>query len=81
MPRKNANGRTWQSIAKWGENNEFNKEQLTAFKTIAAMYVLSFYDEAIVEAITDGSYNEFVEKEEWLVQIGKVEYGNQRATL
>jgi hypothetical protein len=44
----NAN-RTWQSIAKWGKNDGLDKEQQTAIEILAAMYVLSFDDEATLE--------------------------------
>jgi hypothetical protein len=44
-----ANG-TWQSISRWGENEGLDGDQQTAFEILATTYVLSFYDEAIVEA-------------------------------
>jgi hypothetical protein len=46
----NANG-TWQSISKWGENQGLDQDQQTAFKILAATYVLSFYDDALDETI------------------------------
>lgn len=66
----NANG-TWQSIAKWGENNGLDKEQQTGFEILAAMYVLSFYDEAIVNATTDGSFEEFVKRKKDLCLLAR----------
>jgi hypothetical protein len=66
----NANG-TWQSIAKWGVNDGLDDEQQTAFEILAAMYVLSFYDEAIVEAVTEGSYEEFVERKNGLCKLAR----------
>jgi hypothetical protein len=68
IPQKeivNANG-TWQSIAKWGENNGLDEEQQTAFEILAAMYVLSFYDEATVETTTDENFDDFVERKNGL---------------
>jgi hypothetical protein len=41
---------TWQSIWRWGENEGLDGDQHTAFEILAATYVVSFYDEAIVEA-------------------------------
>jgi hypothetical protein len=66
----NANG-TWQSIAKWGKNNGLDDEQQTGFEILAAMYVLSFYDEAIVEGITDESYEEFIERKNGLCKLAQ----------
>ena len=44
-----ANG-TWQSILKGGQNEGLDKEQQTAFEILAAKYVLTFYEEAVVDA-------------------------------
>jgi hypothetical protein len=67
----NANG-TWQSIAKWGENNGLDKEQQTGFEILAAMYVLSlYYDEAIVEEISNRSYDAFVEGKNGLCKLAR----------
>ena len=63
-----ANG-TWQSISKWGENEGLDQEQQTAFEILAAKYVLTFYEEAVVNAaVVDAtgsekeSYVKFIEK-------------------
>jgi hypothetical protein len=66
----NANG-TWQSIAKWGENDGLDNEQQTAFEVLAATFVLSFYDEATVEAVTDQTYNQFVERKNGLSKLAR----------
>jgi hypothetical protein len=42
-----ANG-TWQSIQKWGENDVLDDDQQIAFEMLAATYVLTFSDEAII---------------------------------
>jgi hypothetical protein len=68
MPHKrniNANG-TWQSISKWGKSEGLNREQQTAFEIVAAMYVLSFNDEAMAEAINAENYEKIVKKKKGL---------------
>ena len=61
--------KTWQSISKWGKNEGLDKEQQTAFEILAAKYVLTFYEEAVVDAaVVDAtglemeSYVKFIEK-------------------
>ena len=61
--------RTWQSVSKWGKNEGLDKEQQTAFEILAAKYVLTFYEEAVVNAAvvdTTGlekeSYIKFIKK-------------------
>jgi hypothetical protein len=73
----NANG-SWQSISKWGENDGLDSEQQTAFEILAATYVLSFYDEAIVlvSANTD-SYEEFIEKKNGLRKLARRNSDNE----
>jgi len=66
----NANG-TWQSIAKWGENEGLDGEQQTAFEILAATYVLSFYDDAIVEPANTEKYPEFVERRTGLSKLAR----------
>jgi hypothetical protein len=65
-----ANG-TWQSISKWGENEGLDGEQQTAFEILAATYVLSFYDEAIVEATNAETYLQFTEKKNGLCKLAR----------
>jgi hypothetical protein len=43
-----ANG-TWQSIQKWGENEMLDDDQQMAFEILAATYILTFSDEAIMK--------------------------------
>ena len=69
-----ANG-TWQSIAKWGENDGLDGEQQTAFEILAAMYVLSFYEEARVEA---ENYLEFDEKKNGLCKLARRDRNNEQ---
>jgi hypothetical protein len=40
-----ANG-TWESVVCWGKNSGLDREQQIAFETLAATYVLTFYEEA-----------------------------------
>jgi hypothetical protein len=61
----NANG-TWQSISKWGKNDGLDEEQQTAFEILAAMYVLSFYDEATLESTNPETSSAFNEKKKGL---------------
>jgi hypothetical protein len=56
-----ANG-TWQSISKWGKNEGLDKEQQTAFEILAAMHVLSLYDDMIVEDSNLEDYEAFIER-------------------
>jgi hypothetical protein len=46
----NANG-TWQSILKWGKNEGLDDDQQKAFEILAATYVLTFSDEAIIDTM------------------------------
>jgi hypothetical protein len=72
----NANG-TWQSISKWGENDGLDAGQQTAFEILAATYVLSFYDESIVEASNSQSYESFTEKRDSLSKLARRKSGNE----
>jgi len=66
----NANG-TWQSISKWGQNDGLDDDQQTAFEILAATYVLSFYDEAILESSDPENYNVFLEGKSCLFQLAR----------
>ena len=72
-----ANG-TWQSIARWGENEGLDGDQLTAFEILAATYVLSFYDEAVVETTNSENYEEFVKRKNGLCQIARRNMNNEK---
>ncbi len=72
-----ANG-TWQSISRWGENEGLDGDQQTAFEILAATYVLSFYDEAIVEATNSVTYEEFVERKNGLCQLARRDTNNEK---
>ncbi len=72
-----ANG-TWQSISRWGENEGLDGDQQTAFEILAATYVLSFYDEAIVEATNSVTYEEFVERKNGLCQLARGDTNNEK---
>jgi hypothetical protein len=72
-----ANG-TWQSISRWGENEGLDGDQQTAFEILAATYVLSFYDEAIVEATNSVTYKEFVERKNGLCQLARRDTNNEK---
>ena len=65
-----ANG-TWQSISNWGKNEGLDGEQQTAFEILAATYVLSFYEEAIVETPNSENYEAFVEKKNGLCKLAR----------
>jgi hypothetical protein len=62
---------SWQSISRWGENEGLDGDQQTAFEMLATTYVLSFYDEAIVEATNWVTYEEFVERKNGLYQLAR----------
>jgi hypothetical protein len=66
----NANG-TWQSITKWGENDGLDAGQQTAFEVLASTYVLSFYNEAIVETTFSISYDSFVKRKDGLSKLAR----------
>jgi hypothetical protein len=72
-----ANG-TWQSISRWGENEGLDGDQQTAFEILAAVYVLSFYDEAIVEATNSVTYEEFVERKKGLCQLARRDTNSEK---
>jgi flagellar biosynthesis GTPase FlhF len=63
-----ANG-SWQSVCKWAENDGLYEEQKTAFEILVASYVLSFYDEAVVE--NDEQFEEFDEKRDSLMKLAR----------
>ena len=65
-----ANG-TWQSISKWGENEGLDGEQQTAFEILAAMYVLSFYNEAKVDTTILENYEGFIERKMGLCKLAR----------
>jgi hypothetical protein len=69
---------TWQSISRWGENEGLDGDQQTAFEILAATYVLSFYDEAIVEATNFVTYEEFVERKNGLCQLARRDTNNKK---
>ena len=69
---------TWQSIARWGENGGLDGDQLTAFEILAATYVLSFYDEAVVEATNSENYEEFVKRKNYLCQLARRNTNNEK---
>jgi len=67
----NANG-TWQSILKWGQNERLDDDQQTAFEILAATYVLSFSDEAIIDAMSSETSNVvFEERRKVLLQLAR----------
>jgi hypothetical protein len=51
----NATG-TWQSIVAWGINAQLDTEQQSAFEILASCYVLTFYEEARQDGISDAEY-------------------------
>ena len=50
----------------------------TAFEILAAVYVLSFYDEAIVEATNLVTYEEFVERKKGLCQLARRDTNSEK---
>ena len=72
-----ANG-TWQSISKWGENEGLDGEQQTAFEILAAMYVLSFCDEAKVDITISENYEGLVEKKMGLCKLARQNMNNEQ---
>jgi hypothetical protein len=54
----NANG-TWQSILRWGKNEVLDDDQQAAFEILAATYVLTFSDEAIIDTTNSETLNAF----------------------
>jgi hypothetical protein len=54
----NGNG-TWQSIQRRGENEVLDDDQQTAFEILAATYVLTFSDEAIIDTTNLETSNAF----------------------
>ena len=59
---------TWLSIVLWGVNAGFDEEQQTAFKILAATYVLTFYNEASNDTIDLDTFEEHKEKLETLAR-------------
>jgi hypothetical protein len=66
----NANG-AWQSIQKWGKNEVLDDDQVTAFEILAATYVLTFSDEAIIDASNSESLNAFDVRVRGLLQLAR----------
>ena len=66
---------------RWGENEGLDRDQQTEFEILAAIYVLSFYDEAIVEATNLVTYEEFVERKNGLCQLARRDANNKNLYL
>jgi hypothetical protein len=66
----NPNG-TWQSIQKWGKNEELHDDQQTAFEILAATYVLTFSDEAIIDTTNSETSNAFDVRVKGLLQLAR----------
>jgi hypothetical protein len=65
-----ANG-TWQSIPKWGENEGLGDDQQMAFEILAATYVLTFSDEAIIDDMNSETSNVFDKRVKGLMQLAR----------
>jgi hypothetical protein len=65
-----ANG-TWQSIQKWGESGVLDDDQQTAFEILAATYVLTFPDEAIIDTTDSETSNAFDVRVKGLLQLAR----------
>jgi hypothetical protein len=63
---------TWQSIKKWVENEVLDDDQQTAFDRLAATYVLTSSDEAILIDTTDSeTSNAFNLRMKGLLQVAR----------
>ena len=65
-----ANG-SWQSILKWGENEGLDDDQQTAFEILAATYVLTFSDEATIDATNSKTLIAFDENVKGLLELAR----------
>jgi hypothetical protein len=66
----NANG-TRQSILKWGKNKGLDDDQQTAFELLAMKYILTFSDEAIIDAKNLETSTFFDERVKGLFQLAR----------
>jgi hypothetical protein len=63
---------------RWVESEGLDGDQQTAFEILVASYVLSFYDEAIVEATNPVTYEECVEWKNGLCQLARRDMKNEK---
>jgi hypothetical protein len=61
---------SWQSAVKWGQIAGLNAEQQVAFEILAAIYALTFYDEAENDLASETEV-QFLKKKARLMQLAR----------